>query len=141
MIDLFILRKQMDVFIGIIVLVWLICCIQPFKVSKGIIYRMYGFVDAEEIAYNKEILDKELDLVNQGINGLSGVALTATGMIMGYMFIYKDKLLCEFSYIEIIVGSLILILFIYAFIYYIEMYIKTSHKKEIIKKLNNLQRK
>ena len=96
---------------------------------------MYGYIDLETIKNNKNILEKELDFINQGINGLSSITLTAIGIIMTNIFIFKDEILCRFELFEVWLYSFIIILFSYVLLYCIEIFYKTEYKKEIIKKL------
>jgi len=104
----------------------------------------YGFIDLISIENNKELLHKELDFINGSINGLAGLALTATVTILTNILIFKDEL---FKFIKfenifmILVGvfaTLIAIMFIYTTIYCFEMNYKNNYKKEIIEKINNL---
>jgi len=130
----------MYIFVGIVLVGLIFCCVKHFKLTKNFAFLMYGFLDLETIKNNLEILKKELDFINQGINGLSKIALTATGMIMSNIFIFRDEILCKFGLIEVWLYSFVLILFSYVLLYCIEVFYKTEYKKEIIEKINNLSK-
>lgn len=125
----------MYIFGGIVLLVLICCCVKYFPLTKKLAFSMYGYIDLETIKNNKNILEKELDFINQGINGLSSITLTAIGIIMTNIFIFKDEILCRFELFEVWLYSFIIILFSYVLLYCIEIFYKTEYKKEIIKKL------
>lgn len=118
-----------------IVLIPVLICISFYNREKlGSLF--YGYVKIEDIQNNKELLTKELEFINNSINGLSGLALSATGSLVAVVFNYKDKVYDEVGDLKLLmIFAFLATIGIYVVVYSLEMLIKNKYKKDLIEKL------
>jgi hypothetical protein len=106
------------------------------------INQLYGFVDVQNIN-DREILEKELDFINDGINGFPALAITVIGSLITIFIHFQPTMekLIGLKDVAYVVFLICLMLLAYLVLYIIEMSIKSSHKSKIIEKLQKLEKK
>jgi uncharacterized membrane protein len=124
----------------LLLIVAIFCCICTcsFKNFKD---KLYGFIDVKN-TNDKTILEKELDFINNSINGFSALALTVIGSLIT-IFIHFQSIIENFiglKDIAYVIFLLCLILLVYLVLHIIEMCIKSSYKNKIIKKLQKMEK-